>query len=344
MKQCLILCGGQSPEHEISLLSAKNVVAALDRSLYEPIIVGIDPQGRWREQNSVPEKQIITGPFVHLAPVKELISDQGRRIIDVAFPVLHGPKGEDGSIQGLLDSLNIPYVGPDVVSSALCSDKDRTKAMLQQAGLNTAPWICAHASEYPSFGVVKKRFGLPVFIKPANMGSSLGVHQVKKEADYLPALKDAWLYDHKILIEKAIKGRELECALFGLAPRQVISEPGEIITAEEYSFDEKYSEQSAAILDTPAKNLSDSLREKVKATALAAGQALNCEILSRVDVFLTTDGQIFINEINTLPGFTNISMYPKLMRHMGYSDTSLISSLLELADERFARERLLKKH
>ncbi len=345
MIKVLILCGGKSPEHEISLRSARNVLAAIDTSKYAVSIIGIDHDGQWLHFESIPEGQYIEGGNpVSIDPSNRSISNASISIQpDVVFPVLHGPNGEDGSIQGLLQILDLPYVGPDVLGSSIAMDKDIAKIQLAAAGINVAKGVVLTSISQGNFRQIKAALGLPIFVKPANMGSSVGVHKVTNEDEFEKALKDAFQYDSKIVVEEMINGRELECAVLGLRDDLQVTMPGEVKAEEEYSFDEKYSESSQTQLDIPAKNLTETQITSLKKTALTAFKALNCEILSRVDMFLTDEGKIYVNEINTLPGFTSISMYPQLWEKEGLSYSDLISQLLELAVQRHARIKGLKK-
>ncbi len=345
MIKALILCGGKSPEHEISLRSARNVLAAIDQSKYLVDIVGIDPDGNWLHFDSIPDGRFIKGGVpVSIDPSGKSISYGTNSIQpDVVFPVLHGPNGEDGSIQGLLQILDVPFVGPDVLGSAIAMDKDIAKIQLAAAGINVARGGVFASKGQANFEQIKSALGLPLFVKPANMGSSVGVHKVTNEAEFERAILDAFQYDSKIIVEEMINGRELECAVLGLRDDLKVTMPGEVKAQEEYSFEEKYSESSQTQLDIPARNLTDVQIDRLKETALVAFKALNCEILSRVDMFLTAEGKIYVNEINTLPGFTSISMYPQLWEKEGLSYSELITQLLELAVRRHTRIKALKK-
>lgn len=346
MKNVLILCGGRSPEHEISLRSARNILKALDRTMFQPTVVGITPNGKWILLPTIPESTVLTdGEEVWLNPGKKaLMTPDGRAIQpDVVFPALHGPNGEDGAIQGLLQMLDVPYVGPNILGSAVCMDKAVAKALLQQAGIQVARGAVLQSHDRADYAELSQSLGNTLFVKPANMGSSVGVHKVRNAAEFEHAVKDAFRYDTKVIVEEMIKGREVECAVKGLAGRLHVTDPGEIRAEEEYSFDEKYSESSITQLDVPAKNLAPDTVQKLKETALQAFEVLNCEVMARVDMFLTADGRIYVNEINTLPGFTSISMYPALWQHEGLSYSELLTELLTLAAERHERTRGLKK-
>lgn len=351
MQHILLLCGGKSPEHEISLRSVKNVLAALDRKRFRVSLAGIDRGGSWRlldEQNL--GESVEPGEGIPLClvpgrlpdPLLRLDNGESLGAIDAIFPMLHGPNGEDGTVQGLLRCLNLPFVGPDVLASSACMDKDVTKRLLRDAGLRIAAFLCFQQHEKAHIdpvGVVNQ-LGLPLFVKPANMGSSVGVHKVKAVNELQAALEDAFRYDNKVLVEEMIYGREIECAVLGNEVPEVTS-VGEVVTPEGYDYESKYISATAAEIIIPAK-VSDQDLELAQSVARQAYQAMGCEGLTRVDMFLTEEGDIYVNELNTLPGFTSISMYPKLWAHAGISYTDLISRLLELAIERHTQRNALK--
>ncbi len=349
MKTIAVLCGGKSPEHEISVRSAKNILAAIDRKKFNVLLIGIDPLGHWRllEEPQLGKKVPTAGPQLALIPGNEtgqIIRLDDQKPIeqpDCIFLILHGPQGEDGTIQGLLRTLGLPFVGPDVLGSAVSMDKDVAKRLLLAAGLKVARGVVVHSYEREAvnYESLAQDLGTTLFVKPANMGSSVGVHKVRSAVQFDEALEDAFQYDHKVIIEEMIQGRELECAVLGNAYPKT-TEVGEIITAEEYSFDAKYEDENAAQLLIPADVKPNELKE-LQATALNAYQALGCEVLARVDMFLTREGEVYVNEVNTLPGFTNISMYPQLWGSAGISYPDLIEQLIELSIDRYrARKRL----
>lgn len=351
-----ILFGGKSAEHEISLLSAKNVVDALDRSKYEPVLIGIDKSGRW--VTSEPSKFLLnhTDPKrvalnkAESAGVALVPQSEGRLTgldsagldssVDVVFPILHGPLGEDGAVQGLLKLANVPFVGAGVLGSAVGMDKDVMKRLLRDAGLPVPKFLVFGRGQKPDFAAVSKALGLPVFVKPANLGSSVGISKANDEASFHKAVATAFRYDTKIVIEENIKAREIECAVLGnQEPKASI--PGEIVpTHEFYSYEAKYLDDNGARLEIPAK-LDAATVKQVQELAVKTFQALNCEGMGRVDFFLTPDGKLYVNEINTIPGFTKISMYPKLWEASGIGYSALISHLIELAIERFQHEQTL---
>jgi D-alanine-D-alanine ligase len=354
-----ILCGGKSAEHEISLLSAKNIVEAIDKKKYDVVLIGIDKKGRWylNEDQRLLQRVVTPKPIrfdqarnaLAMVPGNKapqwirLSSRRAQRAIDVVFPVLHGPFGEDGTVQGLLKLANVPFVGAGVLGSAVGMDKDVMKRLLRDAGLPTARFLVFERSSWEkvNFERVTHELGLPVFIKPANLGSSVGIHKVKHRDEFDRAVKDAFRYDNKILVEEAIQGREIECSVLG-NDRPVASLPGEIIPRHEfYSYEAKYLDEKGAVLEIPAKLPTD-VTKQIQETAIRAFKTLCCEGMARVDFFLRNDGEVIVNEINTIPGFTKISMYPKMWEASGISYTELIDRLIQLAIERFDREKKLK--
>ncbi|MEO0583217.1 MAG: D-alanine--D-alanine ligase [Bacteroidota bacterium] len=350
-----LLFGGASPEHEISIRSAKNIFEAIPRNRYEVILIGINATGQWFHIEDVQFFQkghAITeaGRGLALVPGHTrsfvyLENGQPGPKIDVVFPITHGPNGEDGTLQGILRHLNLPFVGPDVLGSAVAMDKDIAKRLLRDADLKVAEGLTFYYFEKDSidFLAVANQLGLPVFIKPANMGSSVGVAKAETKEDFDQAVQNAFQYDHKIIVEEAIVGREVECAVMGngvLATTTV----GEIrMDAGFYDYDAKYENEVDAQLDIPAQDLDDELLAKLTLVARHAYRALNCEGMSRVDMFLTAEGAVYVNEINTLPGFTSISMYPALWAHAGLNYSELIHELVQLAIERGTRTQQLQR-
>ncbi len=351
-----ILFGGKSAEHEVSLRSAKNVADALDRSKFDVVMIGIDKTGRWLLNDSSHYLLNSENPKLiklnksgsaHVALVPEssgslALFDGGatKRKVDVVFPILHGTFGEDGTVQGLLKLANIPFVGAGVLGSAVGMDKDVMKRLLRDAGIPIPKFLVVRAGESVSFAKVKKKLGLPVFVKPANLGSSVGIIKVKKQSEFAPAVAHAFRFDRKVLIEEAIVGREIECAVLG-NEQPVASIPGEIIVHDEfYSYEAKYISETGATVAVPAQ-LDKKTVKRVQELAVRTFQVLECEGLGRVDCFLKKNGQVIVNEINTIPGFTSISMYPKAWEASGVSYTELITRLLELAIDRFAKEQKL---
>ena len=352
-----ILFGGKSAEHEVSLQSAKNVLEAIDKEKYHPVLIGIDKSGNWLLNDSThfllnadnPKliKLNLSGNPVALIPQNQgklscLTGGDAHVSVDVVFPILHGPFGEDGTIQGMLKLANIPFVGASVLGSAVGMDKDIMKRLLREAKLPVGPFIMLHNEDpLPDFIAVSKQLGFPFFIKPANLGSSVGITKVHNSSEYLSAIEHAFEYDRKILIEAYIEGREIECSVLGNA-NPIASLPGEVIpTHEFYSYEAKYIDEKGAVLQIPAElSLKDTKR--IQELAVATFKTLSCEGLARVDFFLKNDHDILINEINTMPGFTAISMYPRLWEASGISYPELIDRLLQLAFERFEKEQQLK--
>lgn len=347
-KRVGIIFGGKSAEHQVSLQSAKNILDALDRKKFDAVLIGIDQQGQWQtccpedflEQADDP-RQISLRPS-HALNLPELVtaslSHQQATVfadIDVIFPIVHGTLGEDGALQGLLRVLGLPFVGSDVIGSAICMDKDVTKRLLRDAGIEVAPFVTLTPAQRASCNSeqIIAKLGLPLFVKPANQGSSVGVAQVKQAAELLPAIEQAFRYDRKVIIEQAIVGREIECAVLGNEQPQA-SRCGEIVLSDEfYSYDTKYINPLGAQVQVPAA-IPSALEEQIRALAVQVFQLLVCCGMARVDLFLTADNRLVVNEVNTLPGFTNISMYPKLWIESGISYQDLISQLIELAIER----------
>ncbi|MEP0984219.1 D-alanine--D-alanine ligase family protein [Ekhidna sp.] len=340
MINLLVLCGGQSPEHTISVRSTKNILNALNKGKYRITLIGISQKGHWRliEESEMADEITDQGKEVIIAPGQKdpfRLKESSLGPFDVVFPILHGPNGEDGTIQGLLKILKIPFVGPGVLSSATSMDKDVTKRLLRDSGIKVADWRLIHNGEtIPTYDEIKKQLGNVVFVKPANMGSSVGVHRVASDSEWLNAVNDALKYDRKILIEESIKGRELECAVIGNQSPKATG-VGEVRSGNFYSFEEKYTSSSHAEIVIPA-NVDERHLPELKKTAIKAYKALDCEGMSRVDMFLTEDGKILVNEVNTIPGFTNISMYPKLWEQEGVNYSDLLDQLIHLAIERGA--------
>ena len=342
-----LLCGGQSPEHEISLLSAWGVYQALNREQYEVQVVGISKEGIWQhfgDRDFLMDRQdprkirladdgkvcFLCRNSVH-ARLWELGTGQ-EYSIDLAFPVLHGANGEDGTIQGLFQMLGLPYVGCDQMSSANCMDKTVTKMLLNCNGLPTARGIVIRdPKDSVRFQQALDTFGLPLFVKPACTGSSVGISKVKTVEQLAQAVALAFKYDDKILLEEAISGREIECAVLDEGKQIFCPPPGEVIPHDEfYSYAAKYLSKDGATLKVPAE-LETHQVEEVRELAARAFIALDCRGMARVDFFLKPDGTWILNEINTIPGFTSISLYPQLMIKAGISYPELVSKLLARA-------------
>lgn len=350
-----VLFGGKSAEHEISLKSAKNVIDALDKSKYETVLIAIDKSGKWLYNENdllLADKKGI----LHLNPIHETVSlipqSNGQlsntsnpdfsKKIDVIFPILHGPFGEDGTIQGLLKLANIPFVGAGVLGSSVGMDKDVMKRLLRDANLPIGKYVSLKDHEQrPSYSSITSQLGSPCFVKPANLGSSVGINRVDTQEEYNKALDVAFSFDRKIVIESFIEGREIECAILGNEhPKASI--PGEISFSHNfYSYEAKYLDDKGFKIDIPA-HLNENQINEVQQIALETFKVLECEGFARVDVFLTSDNEILVNEINTIPGFTKISMYPKLWEASGIPYATLISSLIDLAIDRFNKEQKIK--
>jgi D-alanine-D-alanine ligase len=350
-----ILFGGKSAEHEISLISARNIVEAMDPDKYEVIAIGIDKHGRWyldegarllrgEEQSKVEFSDAKNAAAVLPGDTPTpMVRRHGAAFgdVDVVFPILHGPFGEDGTVQGLLKLANLPFVGAGVLGSAVGMDKDVMKRLLRDAKIPTPNFLAFARSDKISFARVRKILGMPLFIKPANLGSSVGISKVAKSAQFNAAIKEAFRYDNKIIIEEFIRGREIECSVLG-NENPIASLPGEIIVQHDfYSYDAKYIDEKGARFEIPAR-LPKAVVEKIRALALRSYRVLCCEGMARVDFFLRANGQVVVNEINTIPGFTKISMYPKMWQASGISYARLIDRLIELALERSRQEKRLR--
>ncbi|OZI13914.1 D-alanine--D-alanine ligase A [Sodalis-like symbiont of Philaenus spumarius] len=352
-----VLFGGQSTEHEVSLRSSMNIIRAIDRQKYDLTLIGVDKHGRWtlcHEQDYLLNAD--DPATIRLAPARcylavvpgqsgaqliDVANGQPLPSIDVAFSVLHGASGEDGSVQGLLRVLNIPYAGPDVLCSAVCMDKDMTKRILRDAGVPVTPSVTLlrTGDAAPDVDAIIGQLDLPLFIKPASQGSSVGVSKVTDRAGFEAALALAFRYDAKVLVEQGISGREIETAVLGNDSPEV-SVCGEILANDEfYAYNTKYLKGAQAELVIPAvlpASVADALRQMARESYLALG----CSVMARVDFFLTDQGQIFLNEVNTLPGFTSISMYPKLWEASGLVYPALVDRLIALALARAAAASL----
>ncbi len=333
-----LLFGGQSAEHEVSIQSAKNVYEALDKEKYDVQIVGIDKKGNW---HALPDPKRLfsqkttnnTLPALPTSTINTIVTTKQANIslqnIDVIFPLLHGPMGEDGTVQGFLKVLGIPFVGSGVLGSAVGMDKDVMKRLLRDAGLPIAKFHVYKKFEKVTAKEIEKAFSFPLFVKPANLGSSVGVTKAHNRQELEKAIKTALTFDTKIIVEEFIKAREIECAVLGNDdPKASIA--GEIIPSHEfYDYDAKYIDPEGAKLKIPADISEETLRE-VQSLAIKTFKVLEARGLARVDFFLAESGKLYINEINTMPGFTQISMYPKLWEASGVSYKELISQLITL--------------
>ncbi|MBZ8133936.1 D-alanine--D-alanine ligase family protein [Afifella sp. IM 167] len=336
-----ILFGGRSAEHDVSIMSATNVMQALDPEKYDPLPVFVTKDGRWlasrfvdgelERPSSGTELCLLPGGRGRVVAVPQDGAPHEAAPIDILFPVLHGLFGEDGTVQGLAEVARVPLVGCDVLGSAVALDKDLTKRLLREAGIAVARSLTIRQGAAPSFAEVKEALGLPLFVKPARQGSSVGVSKVASEAEYDDALAEGFRHDSKLLAEEFIKGREVECAVLEDAEGGLfVSLPGEIVPATShgfYSYDAKYVDAEGAALKVPAelpKEVEDSMRE----TAATAFQVTGCDAMARIDFFLSEEKGLLLNELNTIPGFTDISMYSKVMAASGVSYGEVIDRLV----------------
>jgi D-alanine-D-alanine ligase len=356
-KDILFLCGGRSDEHEISLISAKCALDALDRTLFRPIVVGISKKGVWhlcdektfykgelradkiRLNEDAPEASIAPYPG---ADGRGKLFTNGRTLgFDAVFPILHGQFGEDGTLQGMLDLVGVPYVGSNCGSSWICMDKVLTKNLCQNAGIPSAEYVwLSGMDELPGKMAAIERLGSTVFVKPSRQGSSVGVSKVTSPAELKRAVEAAFKFDTKVLVEKGIDGREIECAVLGLNKSAQVALPGEIVPAPKvgwYSYEAKYLMDDGAQCLAPAP-LEPAKVKEIQEFALKVFRLLECDGLARVDLFLERKtGKVFLNEVNTLPGFTPISMYPKMWQTSGVSYQALVTKLIELAFQRLGK-------
>ncbi|MEQ1952608.1 D-alanine--D-alanine ligase family protein [Mesorhizobium sp. CN2-181] len=337
-----VLFGGRSAEHDVSVLSATNVMGALDPAKYDAMPVFVTREGKWLLSSfedgalAKPER----GTEICLVP-----GGQGRIIalpaggaahdlpkIDILFPVLHGLHGEDGAAQGLCEVARVPLAGCGILGSATALDKDIAKRLLNEAGLATARSVTIRQASPPAFAEIEHELGLPIFIKPARQGSSVGVSKVATEGEFEAALAEGFKHDRKLLAEEFIRGREIECSVLeDLHGGLFVSRPGEIVPAEShgfYSYDAKYVDENGAALDVPAE-LPPEIESTVREMAGNAFRAVGCDAMARVDFFVTADMRILVNELNTIPGFTNISMYAKAMAASGVSYPEVIDRLVQ---------------
>ncbi len=340
-----LLFGGRSAEHDVSVLSAGNVFRALDPARYDTVPIGITRSGTWllcsvqggKFPTAVPE----SGPRVALIPggagrLVILPETEGAapdlsRAADIVFPVLHGPFGEDGTVQGLAEIAGVPYVGSGVLGSAAAMDKDVAKRLMRDSGLPIARFRSFSHGDAPNYDAVVAELGSPVFVKPARLGSSVGISKAGTREEFAEAIAEAFRHDRKILVEEFVRGREIECGVLeGEDGSLTASLPGEIVPSDRhgfYTYEAKYLDEHGAAVKVPA-DLSRELSDQVRKLSIAAFRALGCEGLARIDFFLREDGKLVVNEINTLPGFTNVSMYPKVFEAMGVSYSELVDRLI----------------
>ena len=357
-----LLFGGRSGEHEVSLQSAKSIANAVNRDKFNLLLLAIDKQGNWFIAdesdylikaddpkniclNVKKEQQIALIPKENSNRIVRLSDGQELESLDVLFPIIHGTFGEDGSLQGFCSMLNLPYVGADVLGSSVGMDKLIAKKLLFQAGIPVADYVLAKENSELDKVVENSsdKLNYPVFVKPVCSGSSVGVYKAQNDTELKKSIIKALRFDKRVLIEEAIVGREIECAILG-NNELIASKPGEIIPRHSfYSYEAKYIDSEGASLEIPA-NLPDDVVEQVQSMAKKAYKVLSCSGMARVDMFLTTSGYIILNEINTLPGFTKISMYPKLMEISGIPYPELIERLVNLALERHKQHEAFLKN
>ncbi len=351
-----ILFGGRWAEHEVSLQSAQNIINAADPGKYEIVLVGITKEGRWRTGilpggsvgSSTLEEVLNSGQEVlpaaspqggaQLVPAGDPDAKSDLDRLDVIFPVLHGTFGEDGTIQGLLELAGIPYVGAGVLGSAVGMDKEVMKRLFRERRLPIVPYLVVHRPDFEAAPrktcqAIEKKFRYPVFVKPVNLGSSVGISKARNRKELITAVETAAAYDRKVLVERAIRGREIECAVLG-NDNPIASVPGEIVPGGEfYDYQAKYLEATTGLI-VPAP-LRAAQKKQIQRLAVEAFQAAECSGMARVDFFLAKgSGKIYLNEINTIPGFTSMSMYPRMWEASGLPYSRLIDRLIELALER----------
>ncbi|MBB6412268.1 D-alanine--D-alanine ligase family protein [Mesorhizobium sangaii] len=349
-----ILYGGRSAEHDVSRLSAANVLKAIDRTRYEIVPIAISRDGRWLLQASsvgdaagAPVSE--DGVEVALLPGSKgrlvAVSRDGTQPdpVDVVFPVLHGPFGEDGSVQGYAEVADVAYVGCGILASAAAMDKDVAKRLMRESGLAVARSVTVRRGEPVSFDDARASLGLPVFVKPARQGSSFGVSKAEDGASFAVAVEAAFQHDNKVLVEEFVKGREIECSVLERADGTLtVSLPGEIIPAGKhgfYTYEAKYLDADGAVVKVPA-DVPAAVADRAKEMARQAFQALGCEAMARVDFFLRADGSLLVNEVNTIPGFTDISMYAKALAASGIGYSQTIDVLIEHALARHGARRV----
>ena len=335
-----IICGGKSSEHEISCISANGILNAIDRSKFEPVLIGITKSGKWLLLPDDTTFITLNGalPTVPESGIEVSITSQGlfsggkNLAIEVAFPILHGTYGEDGTIQGLFEMIGLRYVGSGVLASAVSMDKSYAKPIFAAAGLKVAPGTVVTSTNFE----LPSNLNYPLFVKPARSGSSRGTTKVKQSSDLKAAVDAALAFDSKVIIEQAVDGKEIECAVLQSQGKTIVSPVGEIVISskyEFYDFQAKYLDNSMQLVfpDLPA-----GVEEKIQSAALIAFNAAGCEGLARVDFFYSTSGDVVINEINTMPGFTPLSVYPKLIEKSGIDYQGLITTLIQTAQSRSA--------
>jgi D-alanine-D-alanine ligase len=345
-----VIFGGQSAEHEVSVKSAKNILDVLDQKKYDIVPIGITQEGHWllvedvvkvikvlEKNKKATFHDVFTAKNAKMASLPTKVLANLEQAVDIVFPVLHGTYGEDGTIQGLLELVNVPYVGCGVMASAIAMDKAATKAVLTAHKIPVVDYQLVLRSQWETapekvISRIEEEYRYPCFVKPANAGSSIGVTKARSREELMEALQLAASYDRRILAEEAIEGREIEVAVLGNA-EPVASIPGEVISSHDfYDYEAKYTDGGASI-QIPA-DLSPRIVEKIREMAVQAYQAVDCAGMARVDFFVTRSNKIYVNEINTIPGFTSHSMYPMLWEQSGLSKEILIDRLITLGLEK----------
>lgn len=327
MRKACFLFGGKSFEHEVSISSMRSVLLAYSSKKFVVTVAGLDLENglQFFSIENFLERFPTYGRF---EKADRPANYEDLKKFDVVFPLMHGDYVEDGSLQGLLSLFGVPFVGPNVLSSAICMDKEVAKRLLVQAGLKVANWVTLGSFENLSTQLITEKIGYPCFVKPASSGSSCGISKVQSADELEGAVLEARRFCKKVLIETAINGMELECAVLGLE-ELLASRVGQVIPKKEfYDYESKYVLQDGAIIEAPA-NISKSLELEVQKTALKVFRTLECEMMARVDFFY--NGELYVNEVNTIPGFTPISLYPKLLELTGVSYSDLIDQLLDMA-------------
>jgi D-alanine-D-alanine ligase len=336
-----VLFGGRSAEHDVSIMSATNAVRALDPEKYDVLPVFVTRDGIWLEScfeggelarpDDGARLSLLPGGRGRIVAVGGDGAARELPAVDVLFPVLHGPHGEDGSVQGLAEVAGVALAGCGILGSATAIDKDIAKRLMNEAGVPTAPAVVIHAGEVPRFADLQRQLGLPIFVKPARQGSSVGVSKVATEAQFEAALKEGFRHDRKLLAETFVAGREVECSVLEAPDGTLfVSRTGEIAPASShgfYTYDAKYVDADGAAIRVPA-DLPKDVENAVRETAAKAFRALSCDAMARVDFFLKPDMSFLVNELNTIPGFTDISMYAKAMAASGVSYAEVIDRLI----------------
>ena len=341
-----LIYGGKSTEYEVSLRSAKSVLDALDKEKYNVRLIHVLKTGEWVTTTDLSEIDLTlveNKETMKVVPGQQFETETTNIKLDSIFSVLHGTYGEDGNVQGLLECANVAYVGCDTRGSAVAMDKDVTKRLLDYHHIQVADGVVVHRYEKSAvdYNLIEEALGLPMFIKPANQGSSVGVSKVNNEKEFNSALNSAFDFDDKVLIEAAIVGREIEVSVLG-NDELTVSVPGEIVSnVDFYDYESKYLTDDGATLIIPAK-LTEDETTKIRAVAENTYRTLDCLGYARVDVFLTESGEVIVNEINTLPGFTSISMYPKLMEESGIPYSELLDKLIDLSIEKYNEKNNIK--